>query len=73
MNFLIVLRCHKSLFFGVKPCSSLVLGFFVIPRVVLAKIIVSLMESGTCGDVTGVCDPFLTLRVVIVTTYNSDF
>jgi hypothetical protein len=67
MNFLIVLWCHKTLFFGVKPCSSLVLGFFVIPRVVLAKIIVSLMESGTCGDVTGVCDPFLTLRVVIVT------
>jgi hypothetical protein len=45
-----------SLFFGViNPCSFLVLGFFMIPWVVLAKIIVSLMESGTCGDVTGVC------------------
>jgi hypothetical protein len=26
------------------------------------------MESGTCGDVTGVCDPFLTLRVVLIVT-----
>jgi hypothetical protein len=69
MNFLIVLWCHKSLFSGVKPCSLLVLGFFVIPWVVLAKIIVSLMESGTCGDVTGVCDPFLVVIVTLPLAY----
>jgi hypothetical protein len=48
---------RKSKFHTIMSESTLV--GFVIPRVVLAKIIVSLMESGTCGDLTGVCDPFL--------------